>query len=315
MTEDTTVGNEWTRIGDVEVARVIEWLGTVGSVDDMFPETPADAWTTGLAPHFWVPEERGYRAAIQTWVLRSHGRTVLVDTGVGNGRNRPQVPVFANLQTDFLGGLSSVGVDPESVDIVINTHIHYDHVGWNTKRNGDGWIPTFPNATYLIPAADFDYYHPENAGRMRPPTTEDERRRFDGIRLVFEDSVAPLVGTGQLHTWSEEYRIDDVLRLEPAPGHTPGSSVVWLRSGNGGVFVGDLLHTPLQISRPGDSCAFDLDAERARVSRRAILRAASNTGATVFPAHFAGKGGTSVQMGTEKDEEFSASKWADLSPI
>ncbi|MCW2689570.1 MAG: fold metallo-hydrolase [Mycobacterium sp.] len=128
--------------------------------------------------------DRGYRVAIQTWVLRVGRRTILVDTGIGNDRQRPQMPVFAGLQTVFLQRLSSVGVNAADVDLVVNTHIHADHVGWNTRLEGDTFVPTFPNATYLIPQRDYDYFRPDNAEKMRPPRSEDERWRFEGSRLV-----------------------------------------------------------------------------------------------------------------------------------
>jgi len=298
--------------GSVDVDRVVEWVGPLKTVDEMFPDTPAEQWTDELAPENWTPDTRAYRAAIQTWVLRTGGRTILIDTGVGNDRDRPQVPTFDHLHTDYLRRLAEVGVEPGDVDVVINTHIHYDHVGWNTRFDGTSWVPTFPNATYLVPRRDYDYFRPENAERMRPPRTDDEKARFEGIRLVFADSVKPIADAGQLQTWDDGHRIDAMLRLEPAPGHTPGSSVAWLETGAGGVFVGDLMHTPVQISRPDDACAFDLDASQARVSRRAVLKTAARTGATVFPAHFAGRGATSVNAAAANG--FQAGRWAPLDP-
>ncbi len=296
------------RFGDVEIHRVVEWAGPLKPVGEMFPDTPADLWTGELAPEHWVPETRAYRGAIQTWVLRSSGRTILVDTGVGNDRDRPQVPTLAHLRTDFLARLARAGVRPEDVDVVVNTHIHYNHVGWNTRLEGDRWVPTFPNATYLLPQADYDYYRPENAARMRPATTEDERARFEGIRLVFADSIAPIAATGRLQTYDAGHDIDSRLRLRAAPGHTPGSSVVWLD--DVAVFVGDLVHTPVQLARPGDRCAFDLDADQARRSRRAVLQQAAEHNAAVFPAHFAGRG--AVHLRTDADGAPAIDRWVDL---
>ena len=129
---------------------------------------------------------------MQTWVLRKGGRTILIATGVGNDRNRRQAPAFDHLHTDFLQRLSNIGVDPADVDVGVNTHIHYDHVGWNTKLDGKSFVPTFPNARYLVPQRDYDYFHPENAEDMRRPRTDDEKLRLEGIRLVFADSITPL---------------------------------------------------------------------------------------------------------------------------
>ena len=300
------------RIGSVDVDRVVEWVGPIKTVDDMFPDTPAHRWTDELAPHHWTPPTRAYRAAIQTWVLRSAGRIILIDTGVGNDRDRPQVPTFDHLSTDYLHRLAEIGVEPADVNIVINTHIHYDHVGWNTQLDGATWVPTFPNATYLVPAVDYDYFHPDNAERMRPPRTADEKTRFDGIRLVFNDSIAPIADAGQLQTWRGEHHVDGTLRLEPAPGHTPGSSVAWLETGPGAVFVGDLMHTPLQISHPDDACSFDIDTDQARTSRHAVLHAAARTGAAIFPAHFAGHGATTI---TSKNTAYEIDAWKPLPAI
>ena len=300
------------RIGSVEVDRVVEWVGPIKTVDDMFPDTPAHRWTDELAPHHWTPSTRGWRAAVQTWVLRSAGRIIVIDTGVGNDRDRPQAPTFDHLSTDYLRRLAEIGVQPADVNIVINTHIHYDHVGWNTQLDGATWLPTFPNATYLVPAVDYDYFHPDNAERMRPPRTDDEKARFDGIQLVFNDSIAPIADAGQLQTWRGEHRVDENLRLEPAPGHTPGSSVAWLETGSGAVFVGDLMHTPLQISHPDDACSFDVDTDQARTSRHAVLHAAACTGAAIFPAHFAGHGATTI---TSKNDTYEIGQWKPFPPI
>ncbi len=301
------------RIGTVEVSRAVEWVGPLKTVDEMFPDTPPEAWTDELAPDHWTPATGTYRCAIQTWVLRMGGRTILIDTGVGNDRDRAQAPMLDHLRTDFLQRLADGGIDPSEVDVVVNTHIHYDHVGWNTRLEGTTWVPTFPNATYLVPQLDFDYFSPENAERMRPPRTEDEKERFAGIRQVFADSITPIAEAGQLQTWHGEHRVDPLLRLELAPGHTPGSSVAWLETGDGAVFAGDLLHTPVQIARPDDACAFDLDAATARTSRRAVLTEAARIGATVFPGHLAGRGGTSIT--SSKGTDFAAGRWAGFTAI
>lgn len=173
-------------LGDVTVTRVREYYGPVDLTPEAFvPDSPARAWDTHrswLVPDFLDAGTRIVNSAIQTWVLRSEGRTVLVDTGVGNHKDRPYAPVWNRLDTDFLGNLARAGVRPEDVDIVINTHLHVDHVGWNTYLDGRTWVPTFPNATYLMARADFDYWNPAN---------EIRTRLGRGNQNVFEDSVAP----------------------------------------------------------------------------------------------------------------------------
>jgi len=149
------------RFGEIEVRRVIEWAGPIQTVDAILPDTPAQVWRdhdSWLAPDFHNPAGNAYRAAIQTWVLQAGRHTILVDTGVGNDRDRPQVPLFDHLHTGFLHRLGAAGINPAEVDLVINTHIHYDHVGWNTTLVNGTFVPAFPNARYLVPERDHTYY-------------------------------------------------------------------------------------------------------------------------------------------------------------
>src|SRR4051812_32602137 len=297
-------------LDDVTIERVVEFGGPIRTVAEILPDTPAEFWRTHedlFVPEYWDPGTGAYLAHVQTWVLRRGGLTILVDTGIGNDRDRPQIPVFAHLRTDFLERLSAV-VRPDEVDIVVNTHIHYDHVGWNTMLVDGEWRPTFPNARYIVPQADFDYYHPDNTSRMRAPENEDEKRRFEGIRVVFADSIAPLEATGQLELWTGEHTIDDAFSMVAAPGHTPGSSVLRLATGDAhALFVGDLLHSPAQIMRPEWRTSFDLDAAAARQSRRVWVAEAARTGAVLFPAHFPGPGGALV--GPAAGDDFGITGW------
>ncbi|MFH9723215.1 MBL fold metallo-hydrolase [Streptomyces sp. NPDC017254] len=298
-----------TVLGDVEIIRVVEWQGPFAATRELVPTAGAETWKDNedwLAPDHWEPEGDRAVMALQTWVLRSGGRTILVDTGVGNGRERPGSPQFHHWQGDFLGLLERAGVRPEDVDVVVNTHLHADHVGWNTRAadgaggaggagGADGagaadgvggtgieWVPTFPHAQYLVPAADDAHFGPDNAyGGGR---TEDDR-------LVYEDSVAPLHRAGRTVLWDGVHRIDENLTLESAPGHTPGSAVLRLASGGErAVFVGDLLHSPVQILDPAHSSCFCLDAAGAATSRRRILERAADERELVVPAHFGGSG-------------------------
>jgi glyoxylase-like metal-dependent hydrolase (beta-lactamase superfamily II) len=302
-------------LGSIELARVVEFSGPLRTVSALFPDVDPGFWRDNadwLAPDYWDPATDAYQANVQTWVLRSGGRTILVDTGIGNDRERPQIPVFSHLRTDFLDRLSAI-VAPAEVDVVVTTHIHYDHVGWNTTLDDGRWVPTFPNAEYLVPRADHDYFHPENAARMRPPRTEDEKLRFDGIKLVFADSIAPIEAAGQLSLWDGEHRIDDALTVIAAPGHTPGSSVLRLRDGAASaLFVGDMLHSPAQIGNPDWSSIFDLDPAAARETRRHFVTEAAEAGTVVFPAHFSGPGGARIARGATT--EFEVAEWLDVRP-
>lgn len=304
-----------TRMGNAVVTRVVEWQGEMATAQRLFPETPAAAWTEHvdeLAPAFWNPDSDRCRLAIQTWVVEVDGLTVLVDTGVGNDRNRPQSPTFHRLKTPFLEALVAAGVQPGNVDVVVNTHIHLDHVGWNTMLRDGAWQPTFPNARYVVPAADYWYFHPDNASNLRAPRTDDEQARLAGMRLVFEDSISPVDDAGQVVTWSDDYPLSPSLRLRATPGHTPGSSVLWLDAPPKAVFVGDITHTPLQILRPDDPCAFDLDFAAAALSRRRVLAEAAGCNAVVIPAHYPGHGGASLHP---RDGAFQVDRWLGLTSI
>ncbi|WP_243438103.1 MBL fold metallo-hydrolase, partial [Streptomyces sp. FH025] len=137
-------------LGDMEIVRVLEWQGPFMPAAQLVPELSERAWRGGvagdLAPRHYDVDAAAYVGALQTWVVRGGGMTVLVDTGVGDGRERPLTPVFHHRRSDFLERLAEVGVHPEEVDAVVNTHLHADHVGWNTRRQGEEWVPAFPNA-------------------------------------------------------------------------------------------------------------------------------------------------------------------------
>jgi glyoxylase-like metal-dependent hydrolase (beta-lactamase superfamily II) len=295
-------------LGDVTLTRVMEYYGSVElSPETFFPESPDGSWQRNerwLAPDFFDPQANVCVSAIQTWLLRSEGKTILIDTGVGNHKERPNSPVWSHLNTDFLGNLARAGVQPEDVDVVINTHLHVDHVGWNTFLDHGTWVPTFPNARYLMPRADFDFWNPANGHR---------RRLGGGNANVFEDSVAPVHEAGKTLLWENSFQVDKNLTLDLAPGHTPGSSVVRLESGSDrAVFVGDMLHTPLQIVEPDTNSCFCEDLAEARDSRRRLLSWAADTNALVLPAHFGGHGGAEV---VRDGSRFAIKEWAPFARV
>ncbi|MFI9332040.1 MBL fold metallo-hydrolase [Kitasatospora sp. NPDC052868] len=299
-------------LGDVEIVRVVEWQGTFGPVSRIVPDVGAQVWRDNeewLAPGHWEPQSDGYVAAMQTWVVRSEGRTVLVDTGVGNGRSRPASPHFHDRQGDFLGRLARAGIAPGDVDVVVNTHFHADHVGWNTVDAGGEWVPAFPNATYLFPAADDAAYGPQGRyGERQAPADGQGRLHWEERRLMYADSIEPVHRAGQARLWEGGHRIDGNLVLESAPGHTPGSSVLRVSSGGErAVFVGDLLHSPVQILEPGCNSCFCEDQAGAAASRRRVLERAADERELVVPAHFGGAGAAQVRR---RGAGFEIARWA-----
>ncbi|HWT49608.1 MAG TPA: MBL fold metallo-hydrolase [Mycobacterium sp.] len=304
------------RLGRASVARVVEFQFELGT--RFFPRTPPSRWRDNadlLAPDFFDPDTDRWRIAVQSWVVEIDGLTVVVDTGVGNDRQRPHMPPLDHLNTGFLAALQSAGVDRNAVDVVVNTHIHSDHVGWNTMLDNDisgTWVPTFPNARYVVPAADYHHFEPDGPAARQSPSNDEEAAQQHGNQLVFADSVLPVDEAGQLIQWSDDYQISQSLRLRPAPGHTPGSSVLWLDAGQPAVFVGDLTHSPLQLRLPDDACAFDIDAAAAAVTRRRIFTEAAHAKAAVIPAHYPGRGGATLRA---DDDRFEVDHWLDIEPL
>ena len=265
-----------------------------------------------LVPHFFDPDTEQWHIAIQSWVIEVDGLTVVVDTGVGNDRQRPHMPPLDHLNTGFLAACESAGIDRNAVDVVVNTHIHSDHVGWNTMRDNDTWVPTFPNARYVVPAADYHHFAPDGPAATQSPRTAEEAVAQRGNQLVFADSVLPIDEAGQLIRWSDDYQISPSLRLRPAPGHTPGSSVLWLDAGQPAVFVGDLTHSPLQLRRPADPCAFDVNATAAAATRRRMFTEAVQANAAVIPAHYPGRGGATIRAVAD---QFEIDHWLDFESL
>jgi len=293
-------------LGEVSVTRVEEMHGPIMPPSTFFPTIPATAWAEHrdeLVPDHLDADGSMVQVAMQTWLLRSDGRTILIDTGVGNDKSRPAVEAWDHLTLDYLGVLAAAGVRPEQVDLVVNTHLHVDHVGWNTIFNDGEWVPTFPNATYLMPRLDFEFWNPANNPKIAGGVNEN----------VFEDSVAPVHAAGQVQLWEGGHTIDSALRLEAAPGHTPGSSVLKLESaGERALFAGDLIHTPLQVTYVEHDSCFCEDPAGSRATRRALLGWASDQRALLLPAHFSGHGALEVQR---QGDSFGIRRWADFAKL
>jgi glyoxylase-like metal-dependent hydrolase (beta-lactamase superfamily II) len=288
-------------IGYVTITRVEEIHGPIMPPKVFFPTIEETAWDKHrdmLVPDHLDAGGEMVQVAMQSWVLRSEGRTIVVDTGVGNDKARPAVEPWDHLHSGYLGALAEAGVRPEDVDLVVNTHLHVDHVGWNTMLRDGVWVPTFPNATYLMPRADFEFWNPANNPNLVGGVNEN----------VFEDSVAPVHAAGQVQLWEDRRVIDAALRLEAAPGHTPGSSVLKLVSGSEhALLAGDLMHTPLQVTETGHNSCFCEDPAAAIATRRGLLGWASDHGALVLPAHFSGHGAFEVES---RGDGFGIRRWA-----
>jgi glyoxylase-like metal-dependent hydrolase (beta-lactamase superfamily II) len=230
------------------------------------------------------PATDAIEARLQSWVIELDGVTVLIDTGAGNDKERPGLPVFGQLRTPFLERLAAAGFTPEAIDLVICTHLHVDHVGWNTRLVDGEWRPTFPRATYVFPEADAEYWDPRNAGRYPPHVGAAVNAGF------FEDSVRPILDAGRARLVGAAAEVGPGLQLAAAPGHTPGSQTITLESGGEvAIFCGDIVHHPLQILNPDWNSIFCEDPPLARATRRRVLERAAAHSARLVPAHFAGQ--------------------------
>jgi glyoxylase-like metal-dependent hydrolase (beta-lactamase superfamily II) len=285
-------------VGRVAARRLVEWTGQLFTRGQVFPNSDRDEWNAArswLEPRFWNSDTDDITVAIQSFLLESDGRLVLVDTGIGNRKQRLNVPQFHNRDTPFLDRLREAGAEPADIDVVVCTHLHPDHVGWNTVLDGNTWVPTFPNARYLLPRADYDFWNPANGSALVGPHAEDHVR-------VFDDSIQPVVQAGQAELWTGSLRIDDALSLEQVPGHTPGSAVLTVCSQDEtALFVGDLLATPMMIGQP-DLCAqtggrsIDQDPQQVVRARHEVMSRAATTGARVVPAHFDADAGIYIDI-------------------
>jgi glyoxylase-like metal-dependent hydrolase (beta-lactamase superfamily II) len=275
------------RVGEVTISSIEEWTGTVGTAAELYPTSTPAEWEAAkfwLGREHWDPATDAIFATSRTFVVRSAGKTILIDTGIGNEKNRPMLPFFHDLHTDYLDQLTAAGVTPDAVDLIVCTHLHSDHVGWNTTRVDGQWIPTFPHAEILISQADFDSVNPDTG-----PAPE-------AAAEVFYDSIAPVAKAGQVTLWNDTHTIDENLTLETAAGHSPGMGIVKLASGGQrAVFVADLMHNPVQVPHSLWQHTFCEDAEAATVTRQRVLSWAADHDALVLPAHFCGSPAVEIE--------------------
>ena len=260
------------RIGDVRISRVVEIEGaSPGSFffRDATPEKLLQhAW---LKPHFLTDDGR-ILAAIHAFVIESGGRVIVVDTCVGNDKPR-DVKAWHMRKGRFLEDLAEAGFARERVTTVLCTHLHVDHVGWNTMLADGRWLPTFPNARYLIGRREWEYWKDEAEG-------PDRAVRNDSVRPVLEAGLADLV--------ESDHRITPEVFLEPTPGHTPGHVSVRISSkGEDAVITGDLMHHPVQCAESAWASNFDADADAARATRRGFLEKYRDGKTLVLGTHFA----------------------------
>ncbi len=260
----------WT-IGDVRVTQVVETEAAL-PVDVLLPaaDPAAVAATPWLAPFL---DGNGFaRLCINSLLVQTPELRIVVDCCAGNDKRRG-VPGFDMQSTPYLEHLAAAGFERESVDVVVCTHLHVDHVGWCTTLEGGEWVPTFPNARYLLGEVEFEHWR----------TQEDSPDE----RTAFADSVQPVVDAGLVDLVAPDHRVCSEVQLVPTPGHTPGHVSVRISSGGEEALItGDMVHHPAQILAPGWSCFLDHDAHRSAQVRRDVFAAAAAGSTLVIGTHF-----------------------------
>jgi len=263
------------RVGDCTLTSVLEDETRGIPPEFFFP----DAKPEDVARHPWlVPDfadERGRLALrVQAFVIELRGRRVLVDPCVGNGKKRP-LPFWNERSWPFMERFAEAGFKADAIGTVVHTHLHADHVGWDTRLEGRAWVPTFQNARHLYTQRELDWVR--NGGNP-------------GIDGVFADSIAPILDAGLADVVEEDADLGDGLRLESTPGHTPGHVSLWIQSrGETALVSGDFLHHPVQCAEPQLAEAGDEDVELARATRRRMLERAADTRALFLGTHFAAR--------------------------
>jgi glyoxylase-like metal-dependent hydrolase (beta-lactamase superfamily II) len=265
-------------VGDVRIDRVIESERPMFEPDFLFPEATReaiDAERHWLAPNFVDPATGKLIMSFHTYVVRTPKHTILVDTCVGNDKHRPAREFWHHLNNPYLEDLARLGVRPEEVDFVMCTHLHVDHVGWNTKLLDGRWVPTFPNARYVFAREEYEFWNAKRAGGE-----EVNHGSFD-------DSVLPVVEHGQAVMVESDHALEDAIWLAPAPGHTPGNIVINVESGGASALLcGDTIHHAAQMTYPQWSSRFCEDPDQSRVTRTALIERLADTPTYLLAAHF-----------------------------
>jgi glyoxylase-like metal-dependent hydrolase (beta-lactamase superfamily II) len=284
------------RVGEATVTRIDELRLAAFKFDALYPGADPDA----LERHRDQLEAGSFDSttgtfiqSIHSWLVKTPHHTILIDTATGNDKNRPDIPPLHRLNEPFLARLAAAGVTPEQVDYVLLTHVHADHVGWNTRLVDGRWIPTFPNATYVFSRIEQAYGEslaagtaPAAAARPDPALGPAARKPAD---RVYDDSVRPVIeaGLAQLISVNGEEVLDGISFI-PTPGHSIDHASIRLVSrGEQALFAGDVMHHPLQVYEPSLNSCFCEFPEAALRSRAAVLEDAAERGATLFTTHFA----------------------------
>lgn len=270
------------QVGDIEITPIIEIEGG-DLIQKIIPNaTPENIAKISWLKPFFADEKNNLKALVQSFVIETAGERIVVDTCIGNNRVRPQTQKWSNLKTDFLSHFEKQ-FKRETINKVICTHLHFDHVGWNTMLGNDRWIPTFPNARYLFVENEFNYW--------KDFPKEEIEDDFAGFR----EAVLPVLNAGLVDLVAADHKISDEISLIPTHGHTPSHVSILIKSkGRKAVITGDVFHHPCQIAYP-DWKSFDTNSKQALASRLALLERFADTETLIIGSHFASPTGGILQ--------------------
>jgi len=263
---------QWN-VGRVKITKIAE-LETVGSTRFILPLATNDEirklpW---LIPHF-ATEEGRLKMSIHSLVVETPTRRIVIDTGLGNDKEGRNVPTWNNRHGPFLETMTAAGFPPDSIDTVLCTHLHVDHVGWNTRLVNGRWVPTFGNARYVFGKTEYEHWR-------------DHREEADKA-AVFNDSVKPVVDAGKVDLVASDASLGDEITLIPTPGHSPGHMSILIRSdGQQALLTGDVAHHPCQMAHLDWSSTADSDPVQSAKTRRELFSRFADTPTLVIRGHF-----------------------------
>ncbi len=224
------------KIGDATITRIEETYGVCYPLRDIFPEfndahmAEHKSW---LAPNHYDADSGLIKLSVHSWLLKVGGKTILIDSCCGNDKIKPGRPWWNKLNINYLERLAAAGARPEDIDLVMCTHLHHDHVGWNTQEKDGKWMPTFPNARYVFNKPDIDYFSKIDADPKEGPAELG----------TFRECVVPILEYGKADVIAGAHRINDFIEIDTAPGHSPGHVFFKLESkGERAAFIGDVWH-------------------------------------------------------------------------
>jgi len=273
-------GMKW-QIGRVTITRLIE-IESIGRKEYILPQATPEA-IRGLAwlpPHFADAQGR-LKMSIHSFLVETPARRIVVDTGIGNDKQNRRMPAWNGRKGPFLQELAAAGSPAETVDTVLCTHLHVDHVGWNTMLVDRRWVPTFPSARYLMGRIEFDH----------------RKNDRDPVRVaIFDDSIRPIACAGLADLVDPGHDVCDELSLISTPGHSPGHLSVHIKSeGEEALLIGDVAHHPCQMAHLDWSSTVDSDPVQSARTRNELFARFAGTPTRILGGHFVG--GTIVRDG------------------